>query len=221
MLAPAKADRSVVEDAEAAARNKRRHVAAGESKRVVRPKGRVGEQMRPVTVRINRIDAQVIGEHRIVRRERRGNQLVDPDPGPRQAAIQAANESGGVTHLRGFQQSGLLHRTADIPQAREFSEIPHAASELLFEGVAAGSWAGAAADKQGHNRNSRQKGDRLAHNDWCYWGQVSPVLRLVKSLLFSCGDASAASDAGAAVELAARFSFHRRPSSFIRVVLSL
>src|SRR5437773_4556439 len=158
MLAPVKWSRSVVENAEPAAGNNWRHIAAAEAEGTVRPKGRIGQQMRDVAVRINRVDGQVIRENGVVRRKRRRDQFVKPNAGPHQAPIQAPNKPGGVTHVRAVQQGGLLHRTADLPDPRKFGEVSHAASKLLFEGIATGC-AGATTRQKGHNRAGCQKSE--------------------------------------------------------------
>src|SRR2546426_6508433 len=87
MRARVKLSRSVVENAEAAAWDNRRHITAAEAKRIVRPKSRIGQQMRFVTVRINGIDSHVIRENRVIRRERRGDQIVKSDARPHQTPI--------------------------------------------------------------------------------------------------------------------------------------
>src|SRR6266853_4944420 len=104
MSAPAKSNRSVVENAEAASWNNRRHVTAAESQGSVRPKGRIGQQMRFVAVRINGVDGQVIGENGVVRRKRRGDQFVKTNAGSRQTPINGLNETRGVLHIRGVLQ---------------------------------------------------------------------------------------------------------------------
>src|SRR5438034_10260528 len=96
MLAPAKSNRSVVENAEAASWNNRRHVTATESQGSVRSKSRIGQQMRFVAVRINGIHGQIIGENGVVRRERRADQFVKPNAGPHETSIKAPNQPGEI-----------------------------------------------------------------------------------------------------------------------------
>src|SRR6185369_14492823 len=152
MLAPAKLNRSVVENVEAAARNKRRHVAAKEPKGCVGPERRIGYQMRFIAVWINGVDGHVIGEHRVMGRERRGDDFINTDPRAHETSIKAPNEPGGVTHVRALEQGGLLHGTADLPEPRKFNDVSHATSELLFECIAAGWWARATACQERNDR---------------------------------------------------------------------
>src|SRR5260370_42537704 len=100
MLAPSKSNRSVVENAEAASWNNRRYVTAAESQGNVRPKGRIGQQMRLVAVRINGVDGQVIGENGVVRRARPPDHFVKPNARSHQPPMNAPNEPRRGTPIR-------------------------------------------------------------------------------------------------------------------------
>src|SRR5437773_4996027 len=158
MLAPMEPDDSVVENAEAAARKDRRNVAPAETQRSVRTERRIRQQMRLVAVRINRIHRQVVGEHRVVGRERRGDHFIKPNAGPNQTPVKSPDESGGISHVRTVKQGGLLHRPANFAAAHQFSEVAKAASELLFESKTL-IRAGAAVSEEDQNRSGRQKGN--------------------------------------------------------------
>src|SRR6266480_2657586 len=158
MSAPRKSDGSVVENTETAAREDRGNIAAAESKCGVRTERRISQQMRLVTFRKNRVDRQVVGEHGIVGRERRGDDFINTDAGPRQTLVEAAYEPGGVGDIRAVKQGGLLHRTANLAAAHKFCDVSEPASELLLEGKPL-IRTGTAACKKGQNRRRRQKGD--------------------------------------------------------------
>src|SRR5205814_10538525 len=117
MSAPVKLDGSVVENTETAAREDRGNIAAAESKCGVRTLRRISQQMRLVTFRKNRIDRQVIGEHAIVRRERRGDQFINTDAGPREAVVEAVIQHGCVRDVWAVPQGGLHPRTANFAAA--------------------------------------------------------------------------------------------------------
>src|SRR5262245_24120126 len=158
MLAPAKLRPSVVVNVEPAAWNKWRDVTAAEAEGNVRPKGRIGQQMRFVAGRINRVDGHIVGENRVIGREGRSDQFVKSNTRPHQTLVEASNEPGGVAHVRAVQKGGLLHRSADLPEPREFSEVPHAAAELLFERKPT-RCACASACQEANNRHDGQKSD--------------------------------------------------------------
>src|SRR5437867_780285 len=99
MLAPRRGLCLPIKNAEATSRNDGRDVAAAEPERRVQVEGGICRQTRAVIVGVNRILGYVIGEDRIVGRERRRHQLIDADPCAYETPVEPLDEPGRVAHL--------------------------------------------------------------------------------------------------------------------------
>src|ERR1039458_711888 len=85
---------------EAAAGNKRDHIAAAVTDKGVGGEHRVFDEARAVVVRINWLDRKVVRENRAIRRNRRGDYFPKSDAGAGQRAVEAANGPGRVGSVR-------------------------------------------------------------------------------------------------------------------------
>src|ERR1035441_7546203 len=87
-----------IENLEAASRNVRRDISAGEAHvRICREQG-IFHQARLVVIRIHRVGREVIGEDRIVRRQRRGHDLVDSYACPDRKSTRLNSSHLGISY---------------------------------------------------------------------------------------------------------------------------
>src|SRR5437773_680681 len=96
-------------DVETAPGNHGRDIPAAKSQAAVSREHRVLQHAWLIVIRVNRAGSQVIGSHRVVRRERSGDNFINADACARQRAIQPSNKSGAVRHVGSIEQCGLLH----------------------------------------------------------------------------------------------------------------
>src|SRR5436190_7406406 len=142
----------VVENAKTAAGNHRRDIAAAETERRVRVENGVIHQAGTIAVGIRwifrqdhatprirfvahvwiRINAVGGSQQRIVAGNRKRRDLVNTNGRSREAAVKAANKTGGKAGICVLPQRGLLHGAMYLTPAEEFSGIQHAAAKLLF-----------------------------------------------------------------------------------------
>lgn len=135
MLALESAVRLVAENGKTASGRPRRNVATGETKMSVSGKNRVGQRVRFVIFRVNRIDRV---NHRVIGREWRGDNFICADECPGQAAIETVNEAGRVGDVGPVEQSRLFHGSANFSTAGKFCDVVDAATELVFRPGATG-----------------------------------------------------------------------------------
>src|SRR5208282_3437593 len=83
--------RSVVENPEPAAGNKRSHVAAAETNVSIGVKQRVGHQTRRVVVGIGGVRREVFGKNGMIRRKRKCDDFIESHPGARHGAVETAD----------------------------------------------------------------------------------------------------------------------------------
>ena len=164
-------------DVETAAGNHGRDIPAAKSQAAVSREHRVLQHAWLIVIRVNRAGRQVIGRHRVVRRERSGDDFINADACAGQRAIQPLNKSGAVRHVGSIEQSGLLHGPAQISNADNFKHVAQAASEFLF-GI------GAAASESAGHRNSGEEGKYVTHKIfgflWFLDGNLAVSGRVVK-----------------------------------------
>ena len=119
----------VAENGESASGRPRSDIATGETEVCVSRKNCVGQRVRLVIFRVNRIDRV---NHRIIRREWRGDNFISADKCPGQTAVETVNKACRVSNVRPVEQRGLFHGTADFSHALKFVEVGNAAAQFMF-----------------------------------------------------------------------------------------
>jgi len=136
MSAPEKLSWSlIIENVKAAARHYGRDVAATEAQGVVHSPDRIGEKAWVVAVRIDRINRE---KDWIIRRKWKCHDFEKSNPGPRQTAVETADEAGGICGFRRLPDPGLFHGALHFAEAGKLSDIPNSAPQFLFRPCAAG-----------------------------------------------------------------------------------
>src|SRR5437899_280059 len=145
-----------IENPEPASRNNRHNIATAEAQVRVGREGRILNHFGAVTVRIRRLWREVVGEDRIIGRERCSDYLIHPNTGPGERTIQSTKEAGGVGRIGIIEQSRLLHGAAHLAEAKELNAVAHAAPKLVFHVSAPG-------EEESSESQNGERGKDLTH----------------------------------------------------------
>ncbi len=175
-LESASTDLLRVEDAEAAARNHWEDVATAKAYIRVARKHRISKNARCEIIGINRSGRKIIGANRIVRRERRGDHLINPNTSSREGFVQPFMKPSCLRVFRSFKKRALLQGSAKISEPDDFVGVAQTAAKFLFD-------IGAAGGQRASNHRCSKERQCVTHNsvlsvDWTL-ARVTGVCKVV------------------------------------------
>jgi hypothetical protein len=152
-----------IEDAEPTARDHGGNVAATEAEVTIGANRGIGHHLRLPAIRILRVFGDVVGEHRVVWREWRGDDFVDANAGAGHGLVKPAKKTRCIGHVRPIEQRGLFHRPPQLAESHKFSHVSHAPTEFLFS-------AGTTDGEEGDCDDDGQAQKSWARDGLLHWG---------------------------------------------------
>jgi hypothetical protein len=119
---------------------------------------RVERQSGPIVVWINRVNRNIFGANRTIRREGKSDDFVEANPRASERMVDALDYAGGAGLLRRIPDGGLFHGIAYLAQTNNLACVSDAAAQLFLRPGATGC------ESSGQG-NQRQKRKNISHKN--------------------------------------------------------